>query len=98
MRKIFLLVPLMLIFFSFQSQPPSWIRINLAGYKPQGIKVAVWGSKEMATIKRFQLIDKSTGKVAFEGKAGNAFGEYGPFAQTYRLDFSKFTRPGTYLL
>jgi hypothetical protein len=83
---------------SLQTRPAAWIRINLAGYKPGGIKVAVWGSKENATIDNFQVIDKTTGKVVYENKAGNPYGPYGPFHQTYRLDFSAFKKPGSYSL
>lgn len=83
---------------SFQTQPESWIRINLAGYKPQGIKVAVWGSKESSTIEKFELVDKATGKVVFESGAGQAFGAYGPFQQTYRLTFTSYNKGGTYFL
>lgn len=77
---------------------PSWIRINLAGYKPESIKVAVWGSKENASIQRFELVDKNTGKVVYEAAAGNAYGQYGPFQQTYRLNFTTFRKAGTYVL
>jgi hypothetical protein len=97
-RKIILSCVLSSVFFSFKTQPESWIRINLSGYKPQGVKVAVWGSKEDASIRDFQLVDKATGKVVFQNKAGDAYGEYGPFRQTYRLNFSTFNKPGTYTL
>jgi endoglucanase len=83
---------------SFQTAPTAWIRINLAGYKPDGIKVAVWGSKVKTSIERFQVIDKQTGKVVYENHAGSAFGAYGPFQTTYRLDFTSFKKPGTYTL
>ncbi|HEX8037861.1 MAG TPA: glycoside hydrolase family 9 protein, partial [Chryseosolibacter sp.] len=85
-------------FLSFQSPTKSWIRINLAGYKPDGIKVAVWGSKEDISVARFQLVDAQTGNVVYENEAGKAYGEYGPFKQTYRLNFTSFKRPGTYTL
>ncbi|HYE55312.1 MAG TPA: cellulase N-terminal Ig-like domain-containing protein, partial [Chitinophagaceae bacterium] len=82
-------------------RPPTtdaYIRINLLGYKPNAAKVAVWCSKQPAAIETFQLVDVLSGKIVFNGKAGKPFGAYGPFAQTYRLDFSAFTKPGKYLL
>ena len=97
-RKILICFPLIFAFFSFHVEPESWIRINLAGYKPQGIKVAVWGCKELATIRDFELVDKSSGKVVYKGKAGKSYGAYGPFEQTYRLNFTAFATPGTYFL
>lgn len=76
----------------------SWIRINQLGYTPDGIKVAVWCSKEDKEVRTFQLIDAGTKKIAFNASAGKAFGAYGPFAETYRLNFSSFKKPGRYYL
>jgi endoglucanase len=80
------------------TEDQSWIRINLLGYKPAGTKVAIWCSKEQKTIPGFEIIEVSGGKKVFDGKAGVAFGAYGPFSQTYRLNFSSFTKPGTYII
>src|SRR4051812_49060171 len=96
--RFFLLVLLTIIFPFGKQKDSSWIRINLLGYQPNGIKVAVWCSKDQTAIKDFQLVDSSTGKIAFQKSAGNAFGAYGPFTQTYRLNFSAFKKPGTYYL
>src|SRR5947208_17124330 len=87
--------------FSFsnkQYNESTWIRINYLGYKPNGVKVAVWCSKEQQKLSLFELIDAATNKVVFIGKAGKAFGAYGPFTQTYRLDFSTFKKAGKYYL
>ena len=80
--------------------PPvkSWIRINLLGYKPSSPKIAVYASKETKSISSFQLTEAASGKVVFQGNPGNPFGAYGPFAQSYRLNFSSFTKPGRYIL
>ena len=78
--------------------PSAWIRINQLGYTPGGIKVAVWGSKEMLIVNSWQLIDVKTKKIASSGKAGKSFGAYGPFHQSYRLNFSSFKKPGRYYL
>src|SRR5688572_8970628 len=83
-----------------QDEEPAktYIRINLLGYKPTGTKVAVWCSKEPYTIVDFQVVDVLSGRIVYTGKAGKAFGAYGPFGQTYRLDFSAFTERGKFLL
>lgn len=81
-----------------QADDQSWIRINLLGYKPANSKVAIWCSKEDKPIKTFQLVDAKTKKFVFTATAGKAFGAYGPFTQTYRLNFSRFNRPGRYYL
>ncbi|WP_083919468.1 glycoside hydrolase family 9 protein [Pontibacter roseus] len=77
---------------------PAWIRINQLGYTPSGIKVAVWGSKSKTKLKRFELVDAQTNKVVFRGKSGEAFGAYGPFTESYRLNFTAFNKPGSYFL
>src|SRR5689334_9105599 len=98
MRK-FLLIIIPVCFCSFlftkEKAGEAWIRINLLGYKPASNKVAIWCSKEQQSISRFQLVDAG-GKVVFTGKAGDAFGAYGPFTATYRLDFSHFKKAGRY--
>lgn len=102
MAKPFFLLLFLLSFslFSFHGKDDaqSWIRINQLGYKPGGVKVAVWCSKRAEAGNRFQVVDAATNKVVYEGKAGKAFGAYGPFAQTCRLTFSAFTKAGTYRL
>jgi endoglucanase len=96
-----LLIVLLLLSFSRIKKSDdlsSWIRINQLGYTPGGIKIAVWCSKQSVSINTWQLIDVKTKKIASSGKAGKAFGSYGPFVQTYRLNFSAFNKPGRYYL
>ena len=76
----------------------SWVRINLLGYKPGSPKVAVWCSKEKNAITSFSIIDVASGKTVFTGKAGKAYGGYGPFMQTSRLNFTAFAKPGRYVI
>jgi len=76
----------------------AWIRINQLGYLPEGVKVAVWCSKQNQEIKEFELVNARTNKVVYRGTAGKAFGAYGPFTQTYRLSFTSFTKSGRYYL
>jgi endoglucanase len=90
----------------FQSGPlrasqghDAWIRINLMGYAPEGVKVAVLGAKDSRVrIRKFQLINATTGKAVMTGNTGKNFGAYGPFLHSFRLDFSGFKVPGTYYL
>lgn len=76
----------------------AWIRINQLGYKPAAIKVAVWVSKSKRRIRDFRLVDAESGKVVFKGKAGKSYGAYGPFTDSYRLNFSAFNESGSYYL
>lgn len=76
----------------------AYIRINLLGYRPASAKSAVWCSFQERAIKEFRIIDVSTRKTVHTGQAGKPFGTYGPFAQTYRLDFSAFSSPGRFII
>jgi peptidoglycan/xylan/chitin deacetylase (PgdA/CDA1 family) len=90
-----------IIFYSFNKKNQStqqWIRINQLGYTPNGVKVAVWCSKETLNINSFELIDSATGKAVLKQFAGNDFGAYGPFSNTARLNFSTYKKPGVYYL
>jgi endoglucanase len=102
MRRLFFCLAVVLILLSAVSfnkkETLQWIRINQLGYTPGGVKVAVWCSKENAPITTFELIDSATGKKIFTATAGNNFGAYGPFTNTYRLNFSTFKKPGFYYL
>src|SRR5678810_406078 len=93
-----LFIILLLGFTGKKENISAWIRINQLGYIPNGIKVAAWCSKDSVQIKTFQLVEASTKKFVFNGTAGKPFGAYGPFKQTYRLNFSSFKKPGRYYL
>ncbi|MFL5809313.1 MAG: glycoside hydrolase family 9 protein, partial [Flavisolibacter sp.] len=99
MRRIIFFLFLINIFSSHRRpEPNTWIRINLLGYEPNGIKVAVWCTKDESFIKHCQRIDSASGEIVFQNTAGKAFGPYGPFTQTFRLNFSSFKKSGTFYL
>ena len=98
MRTIFTVLFVSLLSLSFSLPETAWIRINLLGYKPSGVKVAVWCAKVNETLTTFELVDVATQKVVFSNSVGKSFGAYGPFIQTYRLDFSSYNKPGKYFL
>lgn len=87
-----------LLFFTTTFGQNAWIRINQLGYATQSVKVAVWCSKDSATVKNFELVDAVSKKNVFKGNASHSFGAYGPFRQTCRLTFSSFHKPGKYYL
>lgn len=93
---LFLFFPMMVL--AQKQTPNSFIRINQLGYTPNGIKVAVWCSKEAMTITNWQLVDAVSKKVVLTAKVVKAFGAYGPFKQTYRFDFSAYKKSGSYYL
>jgi peptidoglycan/xylan/chitin deacetylase (PgdA/CDA1 family) len=96
--KLIIAVIILVAFTRKQEETNSWIRINQLGYQPDGIKVAVWCSKENTGVSNWELVDALSNKSVYPGKSGKAFGAYGPFKQTYRLNFSPFKKPGRYYL
>ena len=74
-----------------------WVRINQLGYLPQATKVAVLVSKTPAEVGSFTINDAFTGEVVFTGQA-KCTGEYGRLKGTWRLNFSDFTREGSYVI
>jgi endoglucanase len=81
-----------------KEETKAWIRINQLGYQPNSVKVAVWCSKDSLIVKKFQLVDAITNKIVLTDSTRKSFGPYGPFKQTYRLNFSHFKKPGRYYL
>ncbi|HEV8080622.1 MAG TPA: cellulase N-terminal Ig-like domain-containing protein, partial [Chitinophagaceae bacterium] len=101
MKKIFFLAALTILIFAFAKKKENsntWIRINQLGYTPSGIKVGVWCTKSGDNISSFSLIDSVSGKKVYSNTAGKQFGAYGPFKNTYRLNFSSFNKSGVYYL
>jgi peptidoglycan/xylan/chitin deacetylase (PgdA/CDA1 family) len=103
MKRLLLLVPVVLIllvmaFKPFETNTQQWIRINQLGYTPQGMKVAVWCSKENDVPEKAELVDEATGKTVMIIPSLKSYGVYGPFTQTTRINFSKHQQPGRYFL
>lgn len=95
----------LLVFFFFMAtsfknseEASAWIRINQLGYTPEGIKVAVWVGKKAGAADSFELIEAKTAVVVFKGKTSKPYGKYGPFTASYRLNFSAFSKEGSYYL
>ena len=97
MRKLLLLL-FILAATQLMGQETTWIRINQLGYPTHTSKTAVWCSKQAVCATTFELVDAASNKVVYRSKASAAFGAYGPFLQSCRLDFSAFTKPGRYFL
>ena len=94
----YLLILLLFGFSEKKENGAAWIRINQLGYQPGGVKVAVWCSKEQSAVSSWQLVDAKSKNIVASGTAGKPFGAYGPFKQTFRLNFSSFKKPGRYYL
>lgn len=95
---LLLAVVITLAAFAFRSDETAVIRINLLGYRPSSSKNAVWASLTDKTTARFQIVNAETNQVVWQREVSPAFGAYGPFRQTCRLNFSAFRQPGRYYL
>ncbi len=99
MKKITILIILIFIFLGFKpNKEISWIRINQLGYLPQSVKVAVLGSKEIIKIEIFSVHDSETNEIVYSSDNIVAKGEFGPFKNSYRLNFSDFKIEGQYYI
>lgn len=98
MKRYFVFLFCTICCFQIYAQQTSWIRINQLGYPTRAVKVAVWCSKEKTKIFSFELVDAASQTTVFKETAGEALGAYGPFTETYRLNFSSFHKKGTYFL
>lgn len=75
-----------------------YVRVNQIGYRPGDIKVAVFLSKKPVSIRSFNLVDASTGKVAFRLLQAERTTNYLPFESVFRLDFSTVQKPRSYYI
>ena len=73
-----------------QPEKKGWVRINQLGYLPNSIKVAVFGTKYDAKINSFAIYNADSNEEVFSSENVDAKGSYGPFSNSYRLDFSDF--------
>lgn len=87
-----------LIFPNRKEPPQAWIRVNLVGYLPASVKIAVWCSKVQGELSEFDVVNEATGTTLKTLPAGRSYGAYGPFLQTYRLDFSSVKATGKFFL
>jgi endoglucanase len=73
------------------------IRVNQVGYLPDAPKVAVLCSlTDSARHAASFVVRDSSGRVVAGPSKAEASGAFGPCAGTWRLDFSKVRRAGTY--
>jgi len=76
----------------------TWIRINQIGYRPSDPKFAVLVSRLEVSPEEFQVVDFLTGEPVYISKGIRAFGKYGPFITTFRLDFTPVQEQGKFFI
>ena len=88
----------LLLSIAVASSAQTWIRVNQLGYLPHSRKIAVQVTKDSTlTAKEFALRVVRLDRIVYRSKV-TPFGPYGPFAGSFRLDFSSFTRSGAYVV
>lgn len=88
---------LMFAFNCCMARADTFVRVNQLGYRPSDVKVAVaLTTSELPA--RFQVIDASTGKPAFEGKSRLLNEKWGQFDRHAELDFSALNTDGEYIV
>lgn len=80
------------------AQEKTWIRINQLGYLPNSVKVAVLVSKENPDIDYFVVRNSLTKEIELHSDNTVKYGPWGPFAISFRLDFSGLKKEGTYFI
>ncbi len=98
MKKLSLSSQFFLFIFLTNLHAQSWIRINQVGYLQQSNKVAVLCSKENISPKNFEVCDALTDETIYTSTKIITYGEFSPFKNTFRLDFSEFKTKGSYYL
>jgi peptidoglycan/xylan/chitin deacetylase (PgdA/CDA1 family) len=73
----------------------TWIRVNLTGYLPEDVKVAVLIS-EVPTTGVFEVRDALSDAVVLQGQGRAADASKWALRSGWRLDFSALQQPGSY--
>ncbi len=101
MAKIHLLAMLLILtllkVYSTENHP-AWIRINQLGYLPQSMKIAVLVTKTDIDCSQFQIRSAESNQEIWFSKNIKKIGAYGPFTNTFRLNFSEFQEQGRFYL
>jgi len=99
MRQTLLCLLLALLTPGALSAPASWIRVNQLGYLPHSRKIAVLVSKDSALfVREFSVRELLMDRVVFRARVSRPFGPYAAFPRSFRLDFSRLTSEGAYVL
>jgi hypothetical protein len=75
----------------------TFVRVNQLGYKPSDVKVAIALTTSDVPVK-FQVIDASTSKPAYEGASKILDEKWGQFDTHVELDFSALNKDGEYFV
>ena len=79
-------------------QSGAWVRINLAGYLPQDVKVAVFISEKSNQNKAFRVKDAETGSIVFKGEGIAAHAGRWGMKEALRLNFTGLKTKGKYYI
>lgn len=92
-----ILAALLLAVFQLRAEE-TWVRVNLSGYLPADVKVAVAISESAATSGAFVVRDALTDQVVLRGQGRAADASKWALQSGWRLDFSALQAPGSYYI
>jgi endoglucanase len=89
------LIPLFVLALPHAVPAQTSIRINQLGYTPRSLKYAVLASETaIEAPRRFFVCDALTDSILWESGEIRPCGPWGPFQETWRLDFTRFEEEG----
>jgi endoglucanase len=92
------LLPAMLLAFAVSAaHADAFVRVNQLGYKPSDVKSAIALTTSNVPAK-FQIINASIGKPAYEGTAKVLDEKWGQFNKHAELDFTALNKDGEYFV
>lgn len=96
MRRFFALFILSVLVLPLSAE--RWVRVNLLGYLPDAVKVAVLMSEDAVTPDGFVLHEAISGAAVQRFDKVRPCGAFGQMQSTFRLDFSAFKKSGSYYI
>lgn len=96
MKKALAIFCISLLLMSCTKTENAWIRINQIGYRPGDIKVAVFISTENASLKKFDIMDASSGRIVKTFGNPQVTAHLDQFISCYRLPLTEFHDTGSF--
>ena len=96
MKQFFFLLTALLAVFPLRAED-TWVRVNLSGYLPDDVKIAVVISQKDAQ-GAFEVRDALTDEPVLKGQGKAADASKWALKSGWRLDFSALQAPGSYYI
>lgn len=98
MKRVLIALCLVIPLISCRQGETDWIRINQLGYRPGDIKIAVFISARKTSLKSFDLVEATSGRIVKTFENPRETMPLDQFISCYRLPFSEIDDTGRYLI